>query len=437
MLFHTADAGAALPVGDVPHLHAADGHRTGLRLIQAQQELEHGALARTGAAHQRDLLPLFHGHGKILQNVPFPIAEGDVCKFHIAPGSLPARGRDRALRLVEKGIDAPDTRHGRLNGLDFHAQALDGGEDAGDVVDDSHRGAHRHAEQGQELCVPRSGEQHHDADHSGIQQQHHRRIDSIIKIGALHGGIAVTDAPVIPALHVILQTQRPDGADVVQSLGHLPGDRGDRAAVVQLRGQHPLLDITGKHGKQWQHQQQDQRKAGVFYRNDPHDGDDAAGICCHADDTGSEQGFHRVHIARKAGGHLAGILLCQCTGGQAAQLPGHLRAQGMGHPLAKEHQQAFLRRGEHTFQCKAAEVEQHGQKGQREARGQTVDDPGQQQGRQQGCRHRSCHPQHRAHREKAVRSRCHPDGSKHAVIIFLFHAPSPPFRPVWLSYSWR
>ena len=49
MLFHTADAGAALPVGDVPHLHAADGHRTGLRLIQAQQELEHSALARTGA----------------------------------------------------------------------------------------------------------------------------------------------------------------------------------------------------------------------------------------------------------------------------------------------------------------------------------------------------------------------------------------------------
>ena len=223
----------------------------------------------------------------------------------------------------------------------------------------------------------------------------------------------------------------------MQGLGHLPGDSGDCAAVVQLRGQHPLLDVTGEHGKQRQNQQQDQCKAGVFHRNDPHDGDDAAGICCHADDAGSEQGFHRVHIARKAGGHLAGVLICQCTGGQAAQLPGHLRAQGMGHPLAKEHQQTFLRRGEHTFQCKAAEVEQHGQKGQRETRGQTVNDPGQQQGRQQGCRHRSRHAQHRAHREKAVRSRCHPDGSKHAVIIFLFHAPSPPFRPVWLSYSWR
>ena len=152
------------------------------------------------------------------------------------------------------------------DGLDLHAQALDGGKDTGDVVDDGHRGAHRHAEQSQELCVPRSGEQHHDADHSSIQQQYHRRIDGIIKIGALHGGIAVTDAPVIPALHVILQPQRPDGADVMQGLGHLPGDCGDRAAVVQLRGQHPLLDMTGEHGKQRQHQQQDQRKAGVFHR---------------------------------------------------------------------------------------------------------------------------------------------------------------------------
>ena len=113
-------------------------------------------------------------------------------------------------------------------------------------------------------AFPEAGEQHHDADHSSIQQQHHRRIDSIIKIGALHGGIAVTDAPVIPALHVIFQTQRPDGADVVQSLGHLPGDCGDRAAVVQLRGQHPFLDMTGKHGKQRQHQQQNQCKAGCF-----------------------------------------------------------------------------------------------------------------------------------------------------------------------------
>ena len=76
------------------------------------------------------------------------------------------------------------------------------------------------------------------------------------------------------------------------------------------------------------------------------DGKDAAGICRHADDAGGEQRFHRVHIAGKAGRHLAGVLACQRAGGQPGQLPGHLRAQRVGHFLAKENQQTFLRGGE-------------------------------------------------------------------------------------------
>ena len=53
----------------------------------------------------------------------------------VAPrGALPLFG-DGTLRLGEKGVDALHARHSRLDGLDLHAQAFDGGEDAGDVVD--------------------------------------------------------------------------------------------------------------------------------------------------------------------------------------------------------------------------------------------------------------------------------------------------------------
>ena len=207
--------------------------------------------------------------------------------------------------------------------------------------------------------IARGGQEHDDAHHHGVQHQHHRRIDGVVKIGALHGGVAVADAAVIPALHVVFQPQRPDGADVVQRLRHLPGNSGHGPAVVQLGGQHPLLHMAGEHREQRQHQQQDQRKAGVLHRDDRHDGEDAAGICHHADDAGGEQRFHRVHIARKAGRHLAGVLACQRAGGQPGQLPGHFRAQGVGHFLAEEHQQAFLRRGEPPFQRQTAEVKQH------------------------------------------------------------------------------
>ena len=142
-------------------------------------------------------------------------------EYHIAPCcTFPLLG-DGALRLGKKCVDPLDARHGRLDGLDLHAQVFDGGENAGDVVDHRHRGAYRHAKQGQYLRFTGGGEQHDDAHHHSVQQQYHRRIDRVIKVGTLHGRIAVADAPVIAALHIVLQSQRPDGADVVQCFRNL------------------------------------------------------------------------------------------------------------------------------------------------------------------------------------------------------------------------
>lgn len=105
----------------------------------------------------------------------------------------------------------------------------------------------------------------------------------------------------------------------------------------------------------------------------------------------------------------------------------------MGHFLAEQHQQALLRRGEPPFQRKAAEVQQHRKKRQREAIGQPVDDPGQQQRRQQRCRHRGRRAQKRTRGQQMVRPCRHPDGGKYAIFLFL-HVCAP---RVWFSYSWR
>ena len=240
-------------------------------------------------------------------------------EYHIAPCcTFPLLG-DGALRLGKKRVDPLDARHGRLDGLDLHAQVFDGGENAGDVVDHRHRGAYRHAEQGQYLHFAGGGEQHDDAHHYGVQQ-HHRRIDRVIEVGALHGGIAVTDAPVIAALHIVLDPQRPDGTDIVQRFRHLSGHGGNGAAVVQLRRQHPLLHMAGEHCERRQHQQQDQRETGVLHGNHRYDGDDAEGIRRHADDTGGKQRLYRIHISRKPRSHLSGILLRQSTGRKLCQL---------------------------------------------------------------------------------------------------------------------
>ena len=88
MLLHASDAGAPLPIRNGRNVHAADGHRAALGRIQSQQQPEHRAFSRTCPTHQRDLLPLLHSQGEVLQHRLFPIAEGHMGERHIAPRRL-------------------------------------------------------------------------------------------------------------------------------------------------------------------------------------------------------------------------------------------------------------------------------------------------------------------------------------------------------------
>ena len=55
----------------------------------------------------------------------------------------------------------------------------------------------------------------------------------------------------------------------------------------------------------------------------------------------------------------------------------------MGHFLPEQHQKRLLRRGQHALEHKAAEIEQHRGKRERQAAGQAIDDTRQQQRRQE------------------------------------------------------
>ena len=51
------------------------------------------------------------------------------------------------LRQCEKAVDAADTCNGRLDGLDFHAEAFYGSEDLGDIVHNRNSRTGRHTKQ--------------------------------------------------------------------------------------------------------------------------------------------------------------------------------------------------------------------------------------------------------------------------------------------------
>ena len=308
-----------------------------------------------------------------------------------------------------------------MNGLDLHAEAFDGGENAGDVIDDGDGGADGHAKQLQNMRVSGGGEQHHRADHRRAQNEHDGGVDDVIEIRALHGGVALADAAVVAPGHVVLETEGADGADVVQGLRHLAGDGGNGAAVIKLGRQHPLLHMAGKDGQQGQDQQEHQGKPRILHRDDREDGQDTAGVRRHGDDAGGEEGFRRVHVAGEARGDLAGVLRGEHRSRQAGQLGGQLRAQGVGHFLSKDLHQRFLCRGQHALQSQRAEVEQRRRKDQRGAAGQRVDDAAQQQRRQEGGEHRRRRAQDGPCAEQLAPRRRASDGGEHAAFCLTLH----------------
>ena len=210
----------------------------------------------------------------------------------------------------------------------------------------------------------------------------------------------------------------------MKRLGHLRRCISDGAAMVELRAEHPLLHLSGKHGEKRQHQQQNQHQTGVFDRDDRKNRDDAAGVRCHADDTGGKKRLHSVDIAGKARGNLAGVLPCQRACRKARQLLRHLGAQRMGHFLPEQHKKALLRGGKQPFQREAAEIKKHCESSQRQTICQPVDDARQQQRRKQRRADRRCHAQKRSHREKPVRRCCRPNGGEDAAVMAAFHVQS-------------
>ena len=186
----------------------------------------------------------------------------------------------------------------------------------------------------------------------------------------------------------------------MKGLRYLPGHGGHRPAMIQLGCQHALLYMTGKQSKQRQNQQQDQRKSCVFHGNNCQNRNDPAGIRRHADDAGGEQGLHRIHITgkRAATSRDSGPPACLRA---AALISATFPSGGRESSSAQTTPAVLPGREERMLQHKASKIEKHGKERQRHAAGQPVDDPRQQQRRDQ--RH-----DHRCRHYTQQRSRCQP-----------------------------
>ena len=174
-------------------------------------------------------------------------------------------------------------------------------------------------------------------------------------------------------------------------------------------------------GQQRQHEQEQQRKAGVFHGDDREDGDDAAGVRRHGDNARGEERLDRVDVAEKARGDRAGVLRGERGSGQARQLGRELRAQRVGHLLPEHLKERLLSRGENALERERAEVGERRRENERRTAAERVDDTAEQQRRQEGSEHRGCRAEDGPGAQKLVRCRGAAHGSRDAILRVTLH----------------
>ena len=332
-----------------------------------------------------------------MQNIPFPVvAKGHVLHLHsglfaAAQGGQSQGGvRRPLLQLAQKFPDAANARHGGLDALNFHADALQRSEHLAHVGDDRHGGSHGHAEQFLHPAA-QGGAHHHHRHHQGTDDEDDGGINRIIKIRLFHSLVAVLNGAVIAVGHVPLLPQGMDHADAVDGLRDVVAHPAHRRPVLELRGQHPLLERPGHPQQQGRDQQHQDAQSPALHKDDRQDAEHLAHIHRHAHDTGGKQGLHGVHISHEPGGHGSRLPPGEPGRGQARQLGAHGAPQGTGQLLAQHRQQKLLTGVENARQGQGAEVQQCQGKGNALPLRQAVYRLLQHQGRRQAQQNRPGH----------------------------------------------
>ena len=154
---------AAFAVFDGRGTPSTDGHFSRLRLIEAEQQFENCTLARTGAASEGDDFAGADCNIQMGKNLDLAvITEVNIFELNADRSILRANRRCgcsiprvcrrchlffRPLLKIHEFVDAVNAGDRGLDGLNFHADALDRAEYLRNIVDHCNRSSDRHPEE--------------------------------------------------------------------------------------------------------------------------------------------------------------------------------------------------------------------------------------------------------------------------------------------------
>jgi hypothetical protein len=247
LLFDVAEDLAPDGRGQPGRVAAEDADLAFAGLVEAEDELEKGALAGTGTAGDGDHFPSGDGEREVAENIFFPaIAEGGVvddqrCRCLVETGAA-SPGLDGFGKKVLQAADAGD---GRLDVLDFHADAFQRREDAAHIGDEGDDAADGHAE---DVLQGRAadGQGHHQADDDCTAGDDDGRIDGVAEIAPFHGVETGPYGPAIALAQVAFLLARVDRADIADRFRDELVRPAHGDAVVPLGLEHALLEVAGQ-----------------------------------------------------------------------------------------------------------------------------------------------------------------------------------------------
>ena len=238
-------------------------------------------------------------------------------------------------------VDAVNAGDRGLDGLNFHADALNRAEYLRNIVDHCNRSADGHSEERRNPGISGCSEDIDGADNDRICDENDGRVDRIVEVRAVHCPVTILNCIVVSDAHVSFTAERVNHSDIFDRFRNKIRDPGDGCAVFHICFQHAFLDRTGKPEHKRQYGKEQQGKAAVLDEQNHEDADDPAYIGEHADDSVRKQIFHSIHISDETRRDCTRILAGDCAGGKACELAAECAAECVCNLLPEYHEKTF------------------------------------------------------------------------------------------------
>src|ERR1700722_8357877 len=288
------------------YVHTVQQNLAALNIIEPQQQLDNGGLARAGVPHDRKRLAGINTERHIAQDPIFLFrrSAARVGKPNVPKLDLPERRGQRTHfrrrhnheRLIEQPEDALGSGHSRLQDVEFFAQVLNWPEKALSVQHEREQYTDR--DRSRNRPKPAHPIKQGKARHA---QEFHRGIEERKRVNGFFVGFHVRAIQFFElSARFPLAVEKLHDGHTADMFLQKRIDARNSSADTPVRIAHFIPEEIGQQNHEWQRRQCGKRKKWMPLEQNRGHGEEQNEIVQHGHHAGSKKIVQRVHIGRRA-----------------------------------------------------------------------------------------------------------------------------------------